>query len=150
MTGSEHDSLWRAIHDFKPAVDAKTSAKTAAGEARADITATRPSLADRIAANTALPAKVTPLLPSGMTLADAAAGFKSEEQFIAALHAAKDPNVSFASMKAEMTGFPRDSLSQAIDDVAPTVDASAAAKTAAGRQRRQTSNRPDLRRDAED
>ena len=75
-------------------------------------------------------AKVTPLLPSGMTLADAAKGFRSEGQFIAALHAAKDLNVSFASLKAELTGSPRDSLSQAIHDVRPTADAKAAAKTA--------------------
>jgi hypothetical protein len=135
MTGSEHDNLGQAIHDLKPAIDAKTSAKTAAGEARADITASRPSLADRITADASLLAKVTPLLPSGMSLADAASGFHSEEQFIAALHAAKDLNVSFASLKSELTASPRDSLSQAIHDVAPTVDASAAAKTAAGEAR---------------
>jgi len=131
MTGSEHDSLGQAIHDLKPALDAKASAKTAAGEARADITATRPTLADRITGNAALLAKVTPLLPSGMTLADAAKGFRSEEQFIAALHAAKDLNVSFASLKTELTGSPRDNLSQAIHDVQATADAKAAAKTAA-------------------
>jgi len=130
MTGSEHDSLGQAIHDLKPAVDAKASAKTAAGEAKADITATRPSLGDRIAANTALAAKLTPLLPSGMTLADAAKGFKNEGQFIAALHAAKDLGVSFADLKAEMTGSAADSLGQAIHDLKPTADAGAAAKTA--------------------
>ena len=52
-----------------------------------------------------------------MTLADAPSGFKSEGQFIAALHAAKDLNVSFASLKSELTGSPRDNLSQAIHDV---------------------------------
>jgi hypothetical protein len=130
MIGSEHDSLGQAIHDLKPTVDAKTSAKTAAGEARADIIATRPTLADRITSNAALLAKVTPLLPSGMTLADASSGFRSEGQFIAALHAAKDLNVSFASLKTELTGHPHDSLSQAIHDVQATADAKAAAKTA--------------------
>jgi hypothetical protein len=135
ITSSEHDNLSQAIHDLKPAIDAKTSAKTAAGEARADITASRPSLADRITANSTLLAKVTPLLPSGTSLTDAASGFHSEEQFLAALHAAKDLNVSFASIKTELTGSPRDNLSQAIHDVAPTVDASAAAKTAAGEAR---------------
>jgi hypothetical protein len=130
MTGSEHDSLGQAIHDLKPAADAKAAAKTAAGEAKADISSTRPSLADRITGNAALLAKVTPLLPSGMSLADASSGFKSEGQFIAALHAAKDLNVSFTALKAELTGSPRDNLSQAIHDVAPTADAKAAAKTA--------------------
>ena len=131
MIGPEHDSLGQAIHDLKPAADAKTAAKTAEHEAHADIAATRPTLADRITANAALLAKVMPLLPSGMTLADASSGFHNEGQFIAALHAAKDLNVSFASIKSELTGSPRDNLSQAIHDVAPTVDAKAAAKTAA-------------------
>jgi hypothetical protein len=135
MTGPEHDSLGQAIHDLKPTADAKTAAKTAEHEAHADISASRPTLADRITANAALLAKVTPLLPSGMSLSDAASGFHSAEQFIAALHAAKDLNVSFTSLKNELTGSPRDSLSQAIHDVAPTVDASAAAKTAAGEAR---------------
>ena len=130
MTGSEHDNLGQAIHDLKPTVDAKASAKTAEGEARHDIFAARPTLADRITANSALLAEVTPLLPSGTTLADAAKGFHSEEQFLAALHAAKDLNVSFASLKTELTGSPRDDLSQAIHDVAPTADAKAAARTA--------------------
>jgi hypothetical protein len=131
MTGPEHDSLGQAIHDLKPTADAKSAAKTAEHEAHADISAARPTIADRITNNAALLATVTPLLPSGMSLADAASGFKSESQFIAALHAAKDLNVSFTALKAELTGSPRDSLSQAIKDVAPTVDAKAAAKTAA-------------------
>jgi hypothetical protein len=131
MVGPEHDSLGQAIHDLKPTADAKSLAKTAEHEAHADIAATRPTLADRITANAALLAKVTPLLPSGMTLADASSGFHSEGQFIAALHAAKDLNVSFVSIKGELTSSPRDNLSQAIHDVAPTVDAKAAAKTAA-------------------
>jgi hypothetical protein len=135
MTGSEHDSLGQAIHDLKPSVDAKASAKTAAGEAKADITSTRPTLADRITANTTLLGEVTPLLPSGMTLATASAGFHSEEQFLAALHAAKDLNISFADLKAEMTSTPRDNLGQAIHDLAPTADAKTAAKTAEGEAR---------------
>jgi hypothetical protein len=131
MTGPEHDSLGQAIHDLKPAADGKAAAKTAEHEAHADIAATRPMLSDRITANAALLAKVTPLLPSGMTLADAAKGFHSEGQFIAALHAAKDLNVSFTALKTELTASPHDNLSQAIHDVAPSADAKAAAKTAA-------------------
>jgi len=150
MIGSDHDNLAQAIRDLKPAIDAKAAAKTAAGEARADIFGARPSLAERITANTALLAKVTPLL-NGMDLSKAASGFRSEEQFLAALHAAKDLNVSFDSIKAEMTGSPRDSLAQAIHDVAPTVDASAAAKTAAGEARTDIkSTRPPEDHDVED
>jgi hypothetical protein len=86
--------------------------------------------ADRIAANAALTARLTPLLPPNTTLADAAKGFRNEGQFIAALHAAKDLGVSFADLKAEMTGSAADSLGQAIHDLKPTADAGAAAKTA--------------------
>jgi phage regulator Rha-like protein len=151
MTGPEHDNLAQAIHDLKPAIDAKTAAKTAAGEARADITAARPSLADRITANAALLAKVTPLLPTGTKLVDDAKGFNSLEQFLAALHAANDLKVSFASIQAEMTGSPHDSLAQAIHDVAPSVDAAAAAKTAAGEAHADIkSTRPPEDHDVED
>jgi hypothetical protein len=152
MTGSEHDSLGAAIHDLKPAADAKTSAKTAASEARADISATRPSIADRIAANTALSAKLTPLLPSGTTLADAAAGFKNQGQFIAALHASKDLSIPFAQLKAEMTGSPHDSLGQAIHDLKPAADAKVAAKTAEQEARTdiKATRPPDADGDADD
>jgi hypothetical protein len=152
MLGSPRDSLGQAIHDLKPAVDAKASAKTAASEARADITATRPSLGDRIAANTALVAKLTPLLPSGMSLSDAASGFTNQGQFIAALHAAKDLNISFASLKAEMLGSPRDSLGQAIHDLKPAIDATAASKTAGQEARTdiQSTRPPDTDKDVDD
>src|SRR6185369_7824472 len=85
---------------------------------------------DRISANAALVAKLTPLLPSGMSLADAAKGFKNQGQFIAALHVSKNLNIAFDKLKAEMTGPERDSLGQAIHDLAPTADAKSAAKTA--------------------
>jgi len=130
MTGPEHDSLGQAIHDLKPATDAKSAAKTAEHEAHADISAARPTLVDRINGNAALLAKVNALLPSGMTLADAAAGFKNQGQFIAALHVSKNLNIAFDKLKAEMTGPERDSLGQAIHDLAPTADAKSAAKTA--------------------
>ena len=97
------------------------------------------------AANTALVAKLTPLLPANTTLADAAKGFKNEGQFIAVLHAAKDLGVSFTDLKAEMTGSEHDSLGQAIHDLKPTADAKASAKTAAGEARADiTATRPTL------
>src|SRR5215831_19725819 len=74
---------------------------------------------DRISANPALVAKLTPLLPPNTTLADAAKGFKNGGQFIATLHAAKDLGVSFNDLKAEMTGPEHDSLGQAIHDLKP-------------------------------
>jgi hypothetical protein len=43
LTGSPRDNLSQAIHDVAPTVDASAAAKTAAGEARTDIRATRPA-----------------------------------------------------------------------------------------------------------
>lgn len=83
----------------------------------------------RIDANPQLVSRLTPLLPSGMTLDQAAAGFKNQGQFIAALHVSKDLNIPFAQLKAEMTGTDHDKLGQAIHELKPTVDAKTAAKT---------------------
>jgi hypothetical protein len=87
-------------------------------------------LAKEIARNPQLNAKVTALLPAGMTLKKAAKGFSTERQFLAALHASKDLGIPFAQLKAEMTGHDHDSLTQAIRELKPGVDARAAAKTA--------------------
>jgi hypothetical protein len=84
----------------------------------------------RIDANPQLVARLTPLLPTGTTLDQAAAGFKNQGQFIAALHVSKDLNIPFAQIKSEMTGSDHDSLGKAIHDLKPTVDAKTAAKTA--------------------
>src|SRR5206468_390718 len=61
------------------------------------------SVPQKIMANTALVARLQPLIPSGMTAASAAAGFKNQGQFIAALHVARNHNIPFAQLKAEMT-----------------------------------------------
>lgn len=85
----------------------------------------------RIDANPQLVARLTPLVPSGMTVDQAAAGFRNQGQFIAALHASKDLNIPFAQLKSEMTGTDHDSLGKALQDLKPTgVDAKTAAKTA--------------------
>jgi hypothetical protein len=65
-----------------------------------------------------------------MSLADAARGFKSESQFLAALHAAKDLNIPFAQIRAEMTGHDHDSLTRAIEELKPSANAEMVAKTA--------------------
>src|SRR5689334_19109865 len=53
-------------------------------------------IVDRINDNPALKAKVTSLLPNGMDLATAAAGFKNQGQFIAALNVSKNLGIPFA------------------------------------------------------
>ncbi len=84
----------------------------------------------KIAANPALVTRLQPLLPSGLTLTDAATGFKNQGQFIAALHVSHNLNIPFAQLKTAMTGTDHDSLGQAIHELRPAVNAKSAAKTA--------------------
>jgi hypothetical protein len=84
----------------------------------------------RIATNPALVTRLQPLLPSGMTIATAATGFKNQGQFVAALHVSHNLNIPFGQLKAEMTGSDHDSLGQAIHKLQPTANAKAAAMTA--------------------
>ena len=65
-----------------------------------------------------------------MTVSQAAKGFTSERQFLAALHASKNLTISFAQIKAEMTGSDHDTLTRAIQELKPTANATTAAKTA--------------------
>ena len=62
------------------------------------------TVANSIARNEKLSARLQGLLPMGMTLTDAAAGFKNRGQFIAALHVSKNLGISFEELKAKMTG----------------------------------------------
>ena len=87
-------------------------------------------VAQRIVNNPALVARLQPLLPSGMTITNAAMGFKNQGQFIAALHVSHNLNIPFAQLKAEMTGTDRDSLGQAIHALMPNANAKAEAKRA--------------------
>jgi|RhiMethySRZTD1v2_1073278.scaffolds.fasta_scaffold1010108_1 hypothetical protein len=73
----------------------------------------------RIESNTALAAKLKPLLPEDTTLSQASAGFKNQGQFIAALHVAQNLNVPFDQLKARMTGTESMSLGAAIHAVKP-------------------------------
>ena len=84
----------------------------------------------KIAANPALSTRLQPLLPTGMTLADAAAGFKNQGQFIAALHVSRNLGIPFASLKNEMTGPDRLSLGQSIQKLRPSADVKRATKRA--------------------
>ncbi len=89
------------------------------------------TIAQRISSNPQLKTKVQALLQgSTLTLAEATKGFHSESQFLAALHASKDLNIPFTQIKAEMTGNDHDSLTRAIQELKPSVNAETAAKTA--------------------
>jgi hypothetical protein len=57
-----------------------------------------------VSKNPKLLAKIESMLPHGMALNDATAGFRNQGQFIAALEASVNhPNVSFADLQKAMT-----------------------------------------------
>ena len=83
--------------------------------------------------NPQLSSRLQALLPPGMTLANAAAGFKNQGQFIAALHVSQNLGIPFADLKAKMTGSDHVSLGKAIQALRPDLSpdqAKTAAKTA--------------------
>ena len=77
----------------------------------------------QIAGNPALAARLQPLLPAGLTLAEAATGFKNQGQFIAALHVSRNLSIPFTDLKAQITGPSHASLGQAIHTLKPSADA---------------------------
>ncbi len=88
------------------------------------------SASARVAANPVLAMRLRPLLPSGMTLQVAAEGFRTQGQFVAALHVANNLNIPFADLKADMIGEGHESLGASIHKRKATVDADAESKKA--------------------
>ena len=79
-----------------------------------------------IVINPALAARLRPLLPARTNLATAAAGFRNQGQFVAALHVSRNLNIPFAQLKTEMTGPDHDSLGQAIHELRPAANSQTA------------------------
>jgi len=75
-----------------------------------------------VAANPDLLTRVQALLPQGTTLEAASKGFRSEEIFIATLHASRNLNIPFAQIKADVTGSDPDSIGEAIRNFRPELD----------------------------
>lgn len=125
-------SLGQSIQDLKKSAVSHTEAKKGETEANEDLKAMTggQSIARRISSSQQLSSTVQALLPSGMTLSQAAQGFTSERQFLSALHASKDLNIPFVQIKAEMTGRDHDTLTRTIQELKPTANATTAAKTA--------------------
>jgi len=117
-------------------------------------TPTKPTtVAARIDAHPELIARLKPLLPSNMTLDQAAQGFKNQGQFIAALHVSHNLGIPFDKLKGEMTGTDRDSLGQAIHDLMPAANAKAEAKKAEAETKedlKAASKKPDHDTDRDD
>jgi len=77
------------------------------------------AIAENIARNPQQQARLQAMLPSGMTLEQAAEGFRNQGQFIAALEASKNQKIAFADLKAKMTGDNPLSLGQAVQELRP-------------------------------
>lgn len=77
------------------------------------------AIAENIARNPQQQARLQAMLPSGMTMEQAAAGFRNQGQFIAALEASKNQNIAFVDLKAKMTGANPLSLGQAVQELRP-------------------------------
>lgn len=71
-------------------------------------------IAAGIESNPELAARVHGMLSSGMSMSEAANGFKNQGQFLGALHASQNLNIPFDDLKAKMTGSSAASLGSAI------------------------------------
>ena len=85
-------------------------------------TALPPKFEKALLANQKLAERARALLPKDVKLESAAMGFKKLELFLATLHAAKNLNIPFDQLKADVTGTERDSLGQAIRNYRPDLD----------------------------
>ena len=103
-----------------PAATAKTphqKSKAAPGVTAGGEVVTGPN----VPKNPKLQARLQAMLPDGMPLAEAAAGFKNQGQFVAALHVSENHGIPFTELKLRMVDEGM-SLGQAIQDVKPTLN----------------------------
>lgn len=107
----------------------KTSKTTSASNTTP--TTTMNPIATKIASHPQLKSKVMAMIPAGMTLDQASAGFRNQGQFIAALHAADHMgcDTCFAQLKTDMVDKGM-SLGQSIQDVRQTNSTSAQTQAA--------------------
>ena len=93
--------------------------------------------------NPKLAAKLQPLLPAGMTMEQAAGGFRNQGQFIAALHVSQNLGIPFADLKMKMVADGM-SLGQSIQSLRPSADADVEAERAMTEARRDLDDDHDL------
>jgi hypothetical protein len=111
-----------------------TTSNTTATTTTTTTTATGPNaLATKISSNPDQLAKITGMLPQGVTLDQATAGFRNQGQFIAALNASKNQGVSFTDLQKAMT-VDGQSLGQAVRTLktAPAPTTTGTSTTTAG------------------
>jgi hypothetical protein len=95
-------------------VHANTSTRSEENEAHSGA-----AIVTRIDSNPEMASRVQAMLPSGMSMSSAAAGFTNEGQFLAALHASHNLDIPFSELKAKMTGSEHMSLGEAIKTSKP-------------------------------
>ena len=76
-------------------------------------------VASELDRNPYLSSIVKPLLPPRTTMMEAAAGFKDQRQFIAAVHLSRNMGIPFNQLKLRMTGEHRMSLNDSLRDFRP-------------------------------
>ncbi|HXE05094.1 MAG TPA: hypothetical protein VN579_03835, partial [Bryobacteraceae bacterium] len=126
MTGKDQTSLGKAIQKLRPDLDGKDvkeNVKLAGQQSSRDVAQASAKGSSRVATSIAsdskLAARLTALLPPGTTLTQAAAGFRNQGQFIAALEASKNLGIPFADLQDRMTAG--ESLGAAIHGLKPAM-----------------------------
>jgi len=125
LVGENPESLGQAVHDLRPDLGRSTVKRDVRlAERQADLDMGSARVAGRLSANPTLAARAQALLPAGTNLQTAAAGFQSEHQFLLAEHVSHDLNISFAQLKAKVTGTDPVSLEQAVRALRPDLSSS--------------------------
>ena len=84
---------------------AKAETRMAKNTAKTDTTTTK-AQTKAVKLNAQQQARFTAVVPAGMTVEQAAAGFKNRGQFQAAINASANHGISFEQLKSLMTGIP--------------------------------------------
>lgn len=109
--------------------DSPKSAPTSTGATPPPSTTPTSPIAEKIASHPQLASRLQTMLPAGMTLNQAALGFKNQGQFIAALHVSQNLGIPFANLKTQMVDKHM-SLGQSIQSLKPSANATTATKEA--------------------
>lgn len=116
MTEGNGKSLGQAIHTLRPDMDKKAVKENVKMAERAAANESRP----RVQVSSGLSSRVSTLLPSGMSMEQASAGFRNTGQFVAALHVARNLNIPFRDLRARMIAG-GESLGEAIHSLRPAM-----------------------------
>ena len=92
-------------------------------------TTTLNPIAAKISSHPQLASRLTAMLPKGITLDQASAGFKNQGQFIAALHVSQNLGIPFKDLRTQMVTDHR-SLGQSIQTLKKSANSTTAVKTA--------------------